>query len=231
MAEEYDRTVPKAPPKIPRFEKREALVEAALASLAALGPARVQPSDLCEELGLSKALVNYHFGGRDGLLAEAMALGYERYVETLWRAAQNAGPDPLERLMAWFTEQIHWTVANAGLAVALNFPHVAAGLPGTIAPEIEERLASSGRRNFTNLTTLVKSARLHLAQGQPKGDEVAVADAAVIGWTCLGMSVWFAGDHTPTRPYRKRASVDAAVAHVRTLVTLMLSGDATGLQA
>lgn len=217
--------MPPAPPKIPRFEKREALLEAAVDSLAELGPARVQPSDLCERLGLSKALVNYHFGGRDGLIAEAMALGYERYVETLWTAAQNAGSDPIERLMAWFSEQIVWTVANAGLAVALNFPHVAAGLPNTIAPEIEERLASSGRRNFTNLTALVKSARLHLADGDPEVDEVAVADAAVIGWTCLGMSVWFAGDHTPTRNYRERASVDAAVARVRELVTLMLSGD------
>jgi len=207
---------------IPRFEKRDALIEAALAALAVQGPAKVQPSEICDELGLSKALVNYHFGGREGLIAEAMALGYERYVDTLWAAAQAAGTDPLERLMAWFTAQVHWTVANAGLAVALNFPHHAAGLPDPVDPEIQERLSTSGDRNFTNLSVLVAGARAHLRGDEPVDTDGAVADAAVIGWTCLGMSVWFAGDHTPTRMYRPRVSIDVAVALVRTVVQEML---------
>lgn len=215
---------------IPRFEKREALIEATLASLAIHGPAKVQPSEICEQLGLSKALVNYHFGGREGLIAESMALGYERYVDTLWAAAQAAGPDPLERLMAWFTAQVHWTVAHPGLAVALNFPHHAAGLPDPVDPEIQERLSASGSRNFTNLSVLVAGARASLRGDDQTDSTGSFADAAVIGWTCLGMSIWFAGDHTPTRSYRTRASIDAAVAHVRAVVRVMLLEGETSVE-
>ena len=75
---------------IPRFAKRAALVEATLDSLGELGPSGVHPADICEELGLSKALVNYHFGSRDGLVAEAMALGYERCVDLLVHAVGAA---------------------------------------------------------------------------------------------------------------------------------------------
>ena len=42
---------------------------------------------------MSKALVNYHFGGREGLIAEAMVVGYEGYVALLMQAAEAAGPE------------------------------------------------------------------------------------------------------------------------------------------
>ncbi|MEN9823847.1 MAG: hypothetical protein RLZ04_2273, partial [Actinomycetota bacterium] len=98
---------------------RDALVEAVLAELSEKGPANIFPNDISVALGLSKSLVNFHFGGRDGLIAEAMALGYERYVDTVWAAAQAAGDDPVARLMAWIDAQYEWTIANAGLAAAL----------------------------------------------------------------------------------------------------------------
>jgi TetR/AcrR family transcriptional repressor of bet genes len=87
---------------IPRLEKRSALIDATLAEIRLHGPINVHPSEICEDLGLSKALVNYHFGGRDGLVAEAMEHGYSLYVDGLQEAAEAAGGDPVERLFAWF---------------------------------------------------------------------------------------------------------------------------------
>ena len=174
------------------------------------------PATDARALGYLQNWVDCYFGGTvDTNLPPLDQLGDEL-------AANPAGTDPLERLMAWFTAQVHWTVANAGLAVALNFPHHAAGLPDPVDPEIQERLSTSGDRNFTNLSVLVAGARAHLRGDEPVDTDGAVADAAVIGWTCLGMSVWFAGDHTPTRMYRPRVSIDVAVALVRTVVQEML---------
>ncbi|MEN9644353.1 MAG: hypothetical protein RL238_1022, partial [Actinomycetota bacterium] len=42
---------------------RDALVTTAIEHLAKFGPVGVQPQEICAELGISKALVNYHFGG------------------------------------------------------------------------------------------------------------------------------------------------------------------------
>lgn len=214
----YTRTVTR---HIPRNEARALLVETTLTHLSRLGPAHVHPKDICEELGLSKALVNYHFGGRDALIAEAMLVGYERYVDELWSAASSAGPDPVERLFAWLDRQVEWTSENAGLAAALNFPDVAAGERLSEVDWVSERIREAGERNFTNLQTLVGSAMVHLRSGTaaaaPTRAEIGL-NAAVVGWVVFGMSIWRAGRHLPTSELESGAYFDAARKHVRTKV-------------
>lgn len=206
---------------------RDALVEAVLAELATKGPANIYPNDISLGLGLSKSLVNFHFGGRDGLIAEAMALGYERYVDSIWAAAETAGPDPVERLMAWIDAQYEWTIANAGLAAALNFPLEAASLDADRTPEVSMRIAAAGNRNFANLQSLVAAAHLDLRPKSRRGaaDEARVGlDAGVIGWLTLGMSVFVAGRHLPTRNAAVRQYTELARQRMRETVLEMLRG-------
>jgi len=210
---------------IPRSHAREALVEAALVQLRTNGPGGLRPHEICRSLHLSKALVNYHFGGRDGLLAEAMAVGYERYVDTLWAAAESAGPEPLDRLMAWMNAQVDWTVANAGLAAALNFSTFYAR--GAVAEsDAVERMHEAGVRNFANLRQLVAAAGASVrVDGAVAADAVAVAlDAAVIGWATLGFSVWLAGNHLPTQELAVQSHIPLAREHLRRVVVDMLQG-------
>jgi hypothetical protein len=208
---------------IPRNEARSALIESALSHLATRGPANVHPKDICEELGLSKALVNYHFGGRDGLIAEAMVLGYERYVDLLWEAAEAAGTDSVKRLTAWVEQQIDWTAENPGLAAALNFPYMSSGMPAELLEGPVQRLNDAGTRNFENLQGLVKAAKAQLnPKGKPSAPEIGF-DAAFVGWVTLGMSVWRAGNHLPTQRIGTRDSFPAARKHVRELVLNLLA--------
>ena len=208
---------------IPRNRAREALVEAALVQLRTNGPGGVRPHEISRELHLSKALVNYHFGGRDGLVAEAMAVGYERYVDTLQAAAEAAGAEPLDRLMAWINTQVDWTVANAGLAAALNFSTFYAR--GAVAEsEAVTRMHDAGVRNFANLRQLVAAAGASVrADDAATPDAVAVAlDAAVIGWATLGFSVWLAGNHLPTQELAVQSHIPLAREHLRRVVVDML---------
>lgn len=208
--------------EIARNEARQAIVERALIHLAERGPANVHPKDICEELGLSKALVNYHFGGRDGLITEAMVVGYERYVDHLWTAAQAAGPAPEARLFAWIDAQVDWTAANAGLAAALNFPQLASGMPTEILEPWTKRIGEAGARNFSNLQTLVRAARAATTGREPSAASSGL-DAAFVGWVTLGMSVWNAGNHLPTQHLEARGYFEAARQHVHTQVRALLA--------
>jgi len=212
---------------IPRNEARALLVETTLAHLSRLGPAHVHPKEICEELGLSKALVNYHFGGRDALITEAMLVGYERYVEELWSAAVSAGDDPVERLFAWVDRQVEWTMHNPGLAAALNFPDAAAGETLSVSTWVTERIQSSGEQNFANLQRLVGDAMAHLhaekGSAAPSRSTVGL-NAALVGWVTFGMSIWRAGRHLPTRDIDSGKYFDVAREHVRAKVLEILQG-------
>jgi len=176
---------------------------------------------------MSKALVNYHFGGREGLIAEAMVVGYEAYVAELMLAADAAGADPVARLMAWIDRQVEWTTEHRGLAAALDFPDVALGRQSlSMTPDLAERLAVAGARNFANLQLLVLDVRTHLVRDregwQPDATEVGLT-SAVIGWITLGLAVWVGGNHLPTRQPSLRSFLPLAREHVHTLIVEMLS--------
>lgn len=208
-----------------RLTARDNLVTAAIEHLSKYGPAGVQPQEICRELGISKALVNYHFGTREGLIAEAMVVGYEQYVDALMDAVAVAGDDPVDRLFAWIDRQIEWTTEHSGLAAALDFPDAAIART-VLDADLEDRLGAAGMRNFANLQLLVLDARTHLKAGDPNwtpdGTEVGLT-AAVIGWVTLGVSVWKGGNHLPTRQKAVRDMFPIAREHLRTLIVELLS--------
>jgi AcrR family transcriptional regulator len=186
------------------------LIEAALSRLCAGGAAQVHPKEICETLGLSKALVNYHFGGRDGLIAEALVRGYERYVDQLVGAAASAGEDPLEQVLAWVNCQIDWTLANPGLLAISSFPTELAGLSPREQADALGRLRAARDRQAASLAALVEAARRQACARRgatvPGPDETAI-DAAVVDWTALGASLWsvVATDSTPLPAGRELA--------------------------
>lgn len=62
-----------------------------------LGLATIRVADVAEALGVSPALVFYHFGTKDALVADAFAHAVDRDLARLDRAVAR-GADPLDRL-------------------------------------------------------------------------------------------------------------------------------------
>jgi AcrR family transcriptional regulator len=204
----------------PQNEGRSALVEATILAISEFGPGSVHPNELCRELGLSKSLVNFHFGGRDGLIAEALALSYERYVALLWEIAEASGPTAFDKLLAWIMGQVEWTIEHPGIAAGLNFPREAGGLTASIDDELYHRINAAGNRNFHNLNTLVRAAIIESApEGSEAPDTTTVAlDAAITGWVTLGLSVWASGNHLPTRSMGARDFLPLAKAQLEKML-------------
>ena len=76
--------------------RREEILSTTVELLDRLGLAAIRVSDVAKELDVSPALVFYHFGTKDDLVAEAFAHAVEHDLHRLERAAR--GSDPVERL-------------------------------------------------------------------------------------------------------------------------------------
>ena len=76
--------------------RREEILSATVELLDRLGLAATRVADVAEALEVSPALVFYHFGTKDELVAEAFAHAVERDLRRLEKAA--SGEDPVDRL-------------------------------------------------------------------------------------------------------------------------------------
>jgi AcrR family transcriptional regulator len=77
--------------------RREEILVATLEQVDRLGLAATRVTDVAQALGVSSALVFYHFGTKDSLLADAFAHAVQRDLERL-DAAVARGKDPVDRL-------------------------------------------------------------------------------------------------------------------------------------
>lgn len=78
-------------------DRREEILDATLQQVDRLGLAATRVTDVAHALGVSSALVFYHFGTKDTLLAEAFALAVQRDLDRL-DAVVARGTDPVDRL-------------------------------------------------------------------------------------------------------------------------------------
>jgi AcrR family transcriptional regulator len=77
--------------------RREEILTATIQRVERLGLAATRVADVAAALGVSPALVFYHFGTKDALVADAFAHAVERDLARL-DATAAAGTDPLDRL-------------------------------------------------------------------------------------------------------------------------------------
>jgi AcrR family transcriptional regulator len=77
--------------------RREEILDATLAVVVRDGLVAARVGDVAEHLGVSTALVFYHFGTKDALVAEAFAYAVERDLSGLAGAVEGER-EPVERL-------------------------------------------------------------------------------------------------------------------------------------
>ena len=92
---------PERPPRtLAREARRQQVIEATIATLAARGHARTTLTEVARMAGISHGLVLFHFDSKEKLLAETLAFMAEEY-HSHWQAAlSNSGEDPADQLVA-----------------------------------------------------------------------------------------------------------------------------------
>ena len=123
---------------------RQALVEAALDLIAEKGPTGFTMAEAAKRAEVSTAAPYRHFAGRDDLIAEVAAQGYDLFGDVLEYAYNDGKPSPLAAFEA---------VGRAYLAFARKYPgHYMAMFESGIAPGQTPELARASERSNKVLT-------------------------------------------------------------------------------
>jgi AcrR family transcriptional regulator len=108
--------------------RREEILSTTVELLDRLGLAQTRVADVAVALDVSPALVFYHFGTKDDLVAEAFAHAVERDLHRLEKAAR--GDDPVQRLRRVLRlygptgRATGWRIWIDAWAVAQRDPHI-----------------------------------------------------------------------------------------------------------
>ncbi len=219
----------------PEPPTRMRLIYLTMREVALVGPASFNTSGVCDALGISYPMVNYYFGNRDGLIAEAAHVTYVRYVDKLWAAVEAAPRTPVDRLRAYLRAHLRLDIEIRGWGAVLNYPIFSS----TIAEILDDRFGEDHRRHFE--LNMARLARLVLdvwaeevtdfpydVDRFPREELLANTAArnttATLSWGTLGVAVWRSGRHTPSRgihelEQRGEALVDVYIENLIRFVT------------
>jgi AcrR family transcriptional regulator len=194
----------------PEPSNRDRLIYLTMREVAIVGPASFNTSGVCDALGISYPMVNYYFGNRDGLIAEAAHATYVRYVQKLGVAVEAAPRTPIDRLRAYLHAHLRLNIEIRGWGAVLNYPIFST----SIAQILDERFGEDHRRHFE--LNMARIAQLVIDVWEERVTDVnydvdaipreallsnaAVLDAtAALSWGTLGVAVWRSGRHSPSR--------------------------------
>jgi AcrR family transcriptional regulator len=182
-------------------DARQTLLDAVGVQLAIRGPRAVVLADICEELDLSPALVNYHFGGRDRLLAEAVVHEHAKLVEGMNAVTFAVTSSAEDQFRARFRYRFDWTTAHPGIDSMLNYTHVLDPVGEILNQEFEARVSEITIADMGGLSATVAA----LYHGHPINHELTADDplyrpefadlTAFVALSALGAATFLTGNH------------------------------------
>jgi AcrR family transcriptional regulator len=178
-----------------------------------LGLSQFTVTTVARRLGYSVAMINHHFGSRDGLIAEGAAAVHAQYSEQVVNASENAAANPRARLEANIRARFVEGRKLGGWAQVLNFPFHSFESPNIAMERVGHSFDASFYRNLAYLTQLVidyqrgtvSASQLDI-ENFPANvlatNSTAFHHASMIGTASAGAVMWLAGrldvrDQTP----------------------------------
>jgi AcrR family transcriptional regulator len=218
---------------------RERMLELTMREVARVGPAAFNTRTVCGELGIAHPMVHYHFGSRDGLIAEAAHVLYARYVDLLWVAVEAAPRAPIERLRAFLATGVRFSVEMRGWGAVLNYyPYYSNAVAGIVAERFQAQHTQLYAHNLAMAAQLVADVWQDRITADAPAAPMVPADsaaaletppelAAVAGlmFSIHGLTVWRAGHVVAIDGHANvEESADRVVAdHLENLVTLIVA--------
>jgi AcrR family transcriptional regulator len=196
---------------------REQIIMLTVEEIIAIGPADFNAASPCDRIGVKHPTVNYHFGNRDGLLAEATMWAHDSWVRFLHNNLLAAPKNAKKRLRAFIDSEIAWSKKMGGMMLLMHYPLASQGSQQIVAEEYSERMQRNFEFNLALLTTMVLDIRnktltplTFTVDDYPKVELLrhpsAVLAATSISWATHGIASWSIGSHIATRNMESSAT-------------------------
>ncbi len=183
---------------------REKLIALTIEEMATKGPSNFNVKDVCDRIGAKYALINYYFGKKEMLIAEASATSYKKSIRD-WHSAILVGPEDAEkRLRAHLQREMAWFKSMGSWALLVSYP-IASDESRAL---LEENFGDELRKYFEYYLCIVGTMILDLRKGTfsdlnfdvsnyPKSlllaHPMVVMDGVSMIWSAHGLNVWAAG--------------------------------------
>jgi len=210
VGDPHDATA--APQKVPRSERslrygdsRAAILAATGNRVSTLGPSALLIGELCQQLGVSPSLVNYHFGSRDRLLAEAVVHEMEECVAEMNRLTYRTTGDPTLQLRRRIEFRLAWTASHPGIEAMTNYAFIMDPAGEILTGEMAERVGQVTASDLAGLHAALYGIFEGTARQGPvrETELLAVPElielTAFVALSVLGVMTWSTGQHPANR--------------------------------
>ena len=194
---------------------RDLIILASIDQMTETGPVDFNSGAVCDLLNLKHPMINYYFGSRDGLIAEASIWAYRGWSEKVMTATRNAPKNAEKRLRAYLEACLDWAENMRAVTVLSQYPVLSKAVKDLIDDGYSVELQKDFEYHLVFLATLIidmrtgKNSDLDFDKtNYPKGKYTLshpreLLEAASIAWAAHGIMMWRSGSHIPTTNLRK----------------------------
>lgn len=216
---------------------RQQLLALTVIRVGEFGPEEFSTNIISKDLKIAAGTINYHFGSREGLIAEASVVGYRRYIERAWDMAETEKKNPEKRLRLWLEESLEVQFEMHGWGPVFNYPAAFPEITKIINKKFGGEMDQLAALNMARLLYLVEDLSKKKVREFPYNNKKVpsakllsnpklVAVTASIGWSNLGLAVWYSGRHLPTKQLTIKSTLTRQMMkfHIDHLIDLAKSG-------
>lgn len=198
-------TLRRSNPSLRYGDAREAILTATGETLSKHGPNAVLIGELCDQLGLSPSLVNYHFGNRYRLLAESVVHEMEECVAEMNRITYAVTDDPVAQLRTRIEFRLDWTSKHPGIEAMTNYAFILDPDGDIINEAMESRIGQVTASDMAGLHAALYGIYEGVARRGPvrQTEMLAVPElielTGFVALSVLGVMTWATGQHPSNR--------------------------------
>jgi AcrR family transcriptional regulator len=189
---------------------RERLILLAIDEIRKHGPSEFNARVVCDRLELKQAMVPYHFGSREALIAEATIWAYRDWSTHPFEILQKTQGDGEKRLRAFIDDKLKWSARMGPVAVLVHYPMMSDTVNRLLESAYEVELRQ--RQEFQIAVTSYLVIDIRNGTSTPIGfdwtkspgvDEALThasefLAAGSILWASHGLALWMSGQHLPS---------------------------------